>query len=57
MLPDTTGKKVVMDAMAKDVIHISDKEAASGCASLLGRVREGAEACRGVSGPAAFEVG
>jgi hypothetical protein len=32
-----------MDAMAKDVIHISDKEAASNFASLLGRVREGAE--------------
>jgi antitoxin (DNA-binding transcriptional repressor) of toxin-antitoxin stability system len=32
-----------MGAMAKDVIHISDKEAASDFASLLGRVREGAE--------------
>ena len=32
-----------MGTMAKNVIHISDKEAASGFASLLGRVREGAE--------------
>jgi antitoxin (DNA-binding transcriptional repressor) of toxin-antitoxin stability system len=32
-----------MDAMAKDAIHISDKEAARDFASLLGRVREGAE--------------
>lgn len=29
--------------MAKDVIHISDKEAANDFASLLARVREGAE--------------
>jgi antitoxin (DNA-binding transcriptional repressor) of toxin-antitoxin stability system len=32
-----------MGSMAKDVIHISDKEAASDFASLLARVREGAE--------------
>lgn len=32
-----------MGVMAKDVIHISDKEAASDFASLLARVREGAE--------------
>jgi prevent-host-death family protein len=32
-----------MGSMAKDVIHISDKEAASEFASLLDRVREGAE--------------
>jgi antitoxin (DNA-binding transcriptional repressor) of toxin-antitoxin stability system len=29
--------------MAKDVIHVSDKEAASDFASVLARVREGAE--------------
>jgi antitoxin (DNA-binding transcriptional repressor) of toxin-antitoxin stability system len=29
--------------MARDVIHVSDKEAASDFASLLARVREGAE--------------
>ena len=29
--------------MAKDVIHVSDKEAANDFASLLARVREGAE--------------
>ena len=32
--------------MAKDVIHVSDKEAASDFASLLARVREGAEVIR-----------
>ena len=32
-----------MGSMAKDVIHVSDKEAASDFASLLARVREGAE--------------
>ena len=32
-----------MGYMTKDVIHISDKEAASDFASLLARVREGAE--------------
>src|ERR1700681_472250 len=32
-----------MGMMAKDVIHVSDKEAASDFASLLARVREGTE--------------
>lgn len=32
-----------MGSMAKDVIHVSDKEAASEFASLLARVREGSE--------------
>jgi antitoxin (DNA-binding transcriptional repressor) of toxin-antitoxin stability system len=32
-----------MGVMVKDVIHISDKEAASDFASLLARVRDGAE--------------
>jgi prevent-host-death family protein len=32
-----------MAIMAKDVIHISDKDAANDFASLLDRVREGAE--------------
>src|SRR6266849_1600341 len=32
-----------MGSMAKNVIHVSDKEAASDFASLLARVREGAE--------------
>jgi prevent-host-death family protein len=32
-----------MSPMAKDVIHVSDKEAARDFASLLARVREGAE--------------
>jgi antitoxin (DNA-binding transcriptional repressor) of toxin-antitoxin stability system len=32
-----------MGVMAKDVIHVSDREAASDFASLLARVREGAE--------------
>ena len=32
-----------MGVMAKDVIHVSDKEAADDFASLLARVREGAE--------------
>src|SRR5436309_12848254 len=32
-----------MGSMAKDVIHVSDKEAASDFASLLARVSEGAE--------------
>ena len=32
-----------MGVMAKNVIHISDKEAANDFASLLARVREGAE--------------
>jgi antitoxin (DNA-binding transcriptional repressor) of toxin-antitoxin stability system len=32
-----------MGSMAKDVIRVSDKEAASDFASLLARVREGAE--------------
>lgn len=32
-----------MGSTAKDVIHISDKEAASDFASLLARVREGAK--------------
>lgn len=32
-----------MGVMAKHVIHVSDKEAASDFASLLARVREGAE--------------
>jgi antitoxin (DNA-binding transcriptional repressor) of toxin-antitoxin stability system len=40
---DTTRKKAIKGSMAKDVIHISDKEAASDFASLLARVREGAE--------------
>jgi antitoxin (DNA-binding transcriptional repressor) of toxin-antitoxin stability system len=37
------GKGDIMGSMAKDVIHVSDKEAASDFASLLARVREGAE--------------
>ena len=32
-----------MGSMAKDVIHVSDKDAASDFASLLARVREGTE--------------
>jgi antitoxin (DNA-binding transcriptional repressor) of toxin-antitoxin stability system len=32
-----------MGVMAKDVIHVSDKEATSDFTSLLARVREGAE--------------
>lgn len=32
-----------MGSMAKDVIHVSDKEAANDFASPLARVREGAE--------------
>jgi prevent-host-death family protein len=32
-----------MGVMTKDVIHVTDKEAASNFASLLARVREGAE--------------
>jgi antitoxin (DNA-binding transcriptional repressor) of toxin-antitoxin stability system len=32
-----------MAVMAKDVIHVSDKEAAEDFAALLARVREGAE--------------
>jgi prevent-host-death family protein len=32
-----------MSVMAKDVIHVSDKDAANDFASLLARVREGAE--------------
>jgi len=39
----TSGEGDIMGVMAKDVIHISDKEAASDFASLLARVREGAE--------------
>jgi antitoxin (DNA-binding transcriptional repressor) of toxin-antitoxin stability system len=39
----TTRKEAIMGSMAKDVIHVSDKEAASDFASLLARVREGAE--------------
>jgi hypothetical protein len=39
MLADTTGKKAVMGAIAKDMIHISDKEAASDFVSPVGRVR------------------
>ncbi|MGC0778271.1 MAG: hypothetical protein WCD68_13770 [Candidatus Acidiferrum sp.] len=38
-----------MAYMAKDVIHISDKEAASDFASLLARVREGAEVIIGTT--------
>jgi antitoxin (DNA-binding transcriptional repressor) of toxin-antitoxin stability system len=37
------GKGDIMGVMAKDVIHVSDKEAADDFASLLARVREGAE--------------
>lgn len=33
----------IMGIMAKDVIHISDKDAANDFASLLARVRQGAE--------------
>jgi len=40
---NTTRKKAIMGSMAKDVIHVSDKEATSDFASLLARVREGAE--------------
>jgi antitoxin (DNA-binding transcriptional repressor) of toxin-antitoxin stability system len=36
-------KEDIMGVMAKDVIHVSDKDAASDFASLLARVREGAE--------------
>lgn len=37
------GEGDIMFAMAKNVIHVSDKEAAGDFASLLARVREGAE--------------
>jgi antitoxin (DNA-binding transcriptional repressor) of toxin-antitoxin stability system len=37
------GKRDIISAMSKEVIHVSDKEAASDFASLLARVREGAE--------------
>lgn len=38
-----SGKEDIMGVMAKHVIHVSDKEAADDFASLLARVREGAE--------------
>lgn len=38
-----SGKEDIIGVMAKDVIHVSDKEAAVDFASLLARVREGAE--------------
>jgi hypothetical protein len=46
MRADTSRKKTIMGSKAKDMIHISDKEAAGDHASVLACVREGAEVTR-----------